>query len=373
MSNLKKITFFFLLPIFLIGSFAFGEAEEEKIIVHFFEDRMCPVCRDQKDFLEKIKEDYPQIELKVYSITDTEKLHQMAKEKGITDYGIMAPTTFIGDNFFQFRDFTSRHEDMIIRALEGEIVDEDCCIVKIPFLNIEVDIGDWSLPLIALVLGSIDGFNVCSIGALILILSIVLVFKSRRKILFYGGLFIFTAVSIYGVLVFLWGWAFEALVGQLQIVRFLVGLAALGGGIYFFKEFWRFLKYGPTCQVSNNPIVRKATLRVRESFEDTSKGRLFLTGSVILFAAIITIVELPCSVGVPIAFTGVLIAADLPFTSYVYILLFLFFYMLIELIIFLGAVFTKEIWFAGSRMITWVTFLGALVLFYLAFYYLIGF
>jgi hypothetical protein len=53
-----------------------------------------------------------------------------------------------------------------------------------------------------------------------------------------------------------------------------------------------------------------------------------------------------------------------------YISIYLLFYMLIEIIIFTGAVLTKKIWIANSRAITWVTLAGALILFYLAFYYL---
>ncbi len=348
--------------------------EKEKIVIHFFDDRLCPVCRDTKNFIGSILGDYPEVELRTYPISDTKKLSQIAEEQGVEDYGIMAPSIFINDNFFQFNHFTSREEQMIISAIEGEIVERDCCIIKIPFLNLEVDISNWSLPLITIILGSIDGFNVCSIGALILVLSIVLAFKSRKKIFFFGGLFIITAVIIYGILVFTWGRLFEILVGQLEILRVIVGLAALGGGIYFFKEFWRFFRYGPSCKTSDSKLARTAISNLKKSFEEPGKRFHLLIGSIMFFAAVITIVELPCSVGIPIAFAGILVESGVSLTAYIfYILLYLFFYMLIELIIFVGAVLTKKIWFAHSKAVTLVTFLGAMVLFYLAFYYLIGF
>ncbi len=371
---------FFLIAIVVFSFFFFLQDvassevdEKEEITVYFFEDRMCPVCRDQKKFMEEIKEDYPQMRLEIYPISDFEKLEEIARKHGVEDPEIMAPTTFIGENYFQFSYFTENHKQKIIDALEGKIVEQDCCIVNIPLLNLEVDIRDWSLPLTTAVLGSLDGFNVCSIGALILILSIVLAFKSRKKIFFFGGLFIVTAVTIYGVLVFMWGQLFRALVGHLGILSVIVGLAALGGGVYFFKEFWRFHKHGPTCESSNSEIAKKATKKLQETFTDTKKGVLAMAGSVMLFAVIITVIELPCSVGIPIAFTGILTQAELPLSSFVfYIALYLFFYMLIEIIIFAGAVFTKEIWFANSKAITWVTLVGSLVLFYLGFYYLLG-
>lgn len=374
--TLLIIGLFFSAPLGQADSFIQGQEEElekQKVTIYFFDDRLCPVCRDAKDFVKSIAPEYPEVELNLYPITDTQKLEEIIKQYGVEDYRLMAPTIFINGQLFQFRDFTSRHEEMIIQAIEGEIVEDDCCIIKIPFLNIEIDIRNWSLPLVTIALGSLDGFNVCSIGALILVLSIVMILDSKKKIFLYGGLFIFTAVAIYGVLVFAWGRIFEALIGHLEILRIIVGLAALGGGIFFFKEFWRFFKYGPTCKTGDSALVRRATEKLKHAIETPGKGTSLILASVMFFAAVITIVELPCSIGVPIAFTGILVEQGLPlFTYTLYILAYLFFYMLIELIIFTGAVLTKKIWFAGSKAITWITFAGALVLFYLAFYYLLS-
>lgn len=350
-----------------------AEAEAEApLVIHFFDDRLCPVCRGAKDFIEELAEDNPQIDLRIYPISDTDKLHEIAAEYGVEEYGIMAPTIFMGDNFFQFRNFTERHEEMVLDAFEGQIVSDGDFIITIPIIGLDVDISNLSLPLVTVILGSLDGFNVCSIGALILVLSIVLVLDSKKKIFFYGGLFIVTAALIYGVLVFTWGKLFEALIGHLEMLRIIVGLAALGGGIYFFKEFIRFFRYGPTCKASHSKLATKATKKLKTAFEHPGKKTAaLLASSIIFFAAVITIVELPCSIGVPIAYTGILIEKGVSLTAYTtYILIYILFYMLIELVIFTGAVMTKKIWFNGSRLITWITFAGALVLFYLAFYYL---
>lgn len=372
---LKRLKIFFLAVAFFssLGGLVFAETEavDEKLIIHLFDDRLCSVCRDTKNFIESILDDYPEVELKIYPISDTQKLSEITQEHGVEQYNIMAPTIFIGDNFFQFRDFTSRNERMIIGAIEGELIENDRFIIKIPFLNIEIDISNWSLPAITVILGSIDGFNICSIGALILVLSIVMIFDSKKKIFFYGGLFILTVVMVYGTLLFIWGKLFEILVGQLEILRIIVGLAALGGAIYFFKEFWRFFKYGPTCKGSDSKIIRAATEKLKKTFEEPGGKAYLLAGSVMFFAAVITIVELPCSIGIPVAFVGILVESGVSLGTYIfYILFYLFFFMLIEMIVFTGAVLTKKIWFANSKTITWIIFIGALVLFYLAYYYL---
>lgn len=363
--------FFVALAALLAGPVS---AAGDKVTVYFFEDKLCPVCRDQGEFLEELKKDYPQVEVKKYPISDTDRLDKLARKRGIEDYRIMAPTTFVGDNFFQFGDFTEKHKEILIRAVEGETVQEEGLVIGLPFSDREVDVSLWSLPALTAVLGSLDGFNVCSLGALILILSIVLTFESRKKIFIFGGLFILVTGIVYGLLVFAWGRLFEVLVGQLGILRLLVGLAALAGGAYFFREFIRFYKHGPACSSSGSKLVREATKKLQQAFKEPQKGFLFLALSVALFAVVITIVELPCSVGIPIAFVGILVERGVSLFAFVlYVLAYIFFYLLMEVIVFVGAVMTKKIWFAGSKMITWTTFGGAMVLFYLAFYYLSAF
>ena len=378
--NFFSISILVFILFFSFNSFILAEEDfenfspnEEKVVIYLFDDRLCPVCKGAKTFLEEIRNDYPQIELYIYSISDTKKLSEIVEKYNVENYRIMAPTIFINEDLFQFNSFTSREKEIIINAIEGKDFQEDCCIIKVPFLNIELDISNWSLPIITIILGAIDGFNVCSVGALILVLSIVVVLKSKKLIFIYGGLFIVTAVVIYGLLVFMWGRLFEALIGQLEILRIIVGLASLFGGIYFFKEFLRFYKYGPMCKSSNSKFARTATLKLKKAFENPNKKFYLLAGSIVFFSAVITIIELPCSVGIPIAFSGILVESGVSLTSYIfYILLYLLFYMLDEIIIFAGAVFTKKIWFSNSKAITWITFIGAMVMFYLAIHYIFG-
>ncbi len=349
------------------------KSPDQDIIVYFFEDQYCSVCRSQKRFMESVVGNYPNIKVLTYNITDREKLNEIGELHGVKEPEMMAPTTFIGENYFQFMQFTSEEESKLLRAFEGEVVDDSCCVITIPILNIKVNTKDWSLLLMAALIGSLDGFNVCSLGALILILSIVISFNSRKKIFFYGGLFILTSVVVYGVLVFAWRGLHEMFAQYTNALGIFIGLAALFGGIYFFKEFWRFLRYGPSCNSAENKIAQRATAKLQKAFQDSKKTGVALAGSIVLFAVVITFVELPCSIGFPIIFTGMLAQAGVPLlTSVFYIIGYLFFYMLIEMIIFVGAVFTKDLWMVQGRAVTWITLFAALVMFYLSYYYLIG-
>lgn len=367
---MKKFLFLLSFGLFLFIPFLYSNAEE-KVIIDFFDDRLCSVCRETKEFLYSVKEDYPQIELNIYPISDTDKLAEVASNHGIANYQIMSPTIFIGDNFFQFTDFTTRQEEMIISAIEGNTVQDDDYIVRIPILNTEVNLQDWSLIFVTVVLGLLDGFNVCSLGALILVLSLALVFDSKKKVFLLGGLFILTTVIVYGVLVFAWGKLFEVLVGQIEALRIIVGLMAFVGGVYFLKECYRFYKYGATCQPSQSALSKSATTRLENAFKDSSSSMYILTLSVIFFASAVTLIELPCSIGIPVVFTSILVESGVSIYYYIaYIIVYLLFYMLDELLVFSTAVFTKKVWATNSKAMIAVSLIGALVLFYLSFHYI---
>ncbi len=101
---------------------------------------------------------------------------------------------------------------------------------------------------------------------------------------------------------------------------------------------------------------------------------LALMVSVLLFAAVITVVEFPCSAAVPGFFAGILAKSGLSSVQYLsYIALFVLFYMFDEIIVFLLAVFTMTVKLASKRFISWITLIEAIVLFLLGAYYLFGF
>lgn len=381
---LKLLLVFFFLSSFI--SFQLVNAnfsESEKEAIHFFEDPGCPACARQKEFLkENIVDNYPNIEINYYSIRSSEnqeKFHQMMAERGIENYILSIPTTFIGDIYFQ--GFYEADKELIYRAIIGEKIQREFDLIRedpivwVPFVG-EINVGNWALPVTAFTLGNLDGLNVCSIGALILILTIVLsAFKSRKKIFFYGGLFIFTSVVIYGALVFAWTALFDKLATIIGPINTIIGILASIGGLYFLSKFIKFYKYGPACDYRGNKFLIKVTKRVKSAFQESGSRKSFfvLVTSVVIFATIVTLVELPCSIGLPMIYGGILARSGLSWIGYAsYIVLYLFFYMLIELIIFSGAVLTREVWFAESKFITWIYLLGTIILFFLSYYYLIG-
>lgn len=245
-------------------------------------------------------------------------------------------------------------------------------VASLPIVG-KLNLSELSLPVLAIVLGTIDGLNVCSIGALVMVLSIVLIFKKRTLILLMGGLFLFVVALVYGILVMFWYQLFAFIVPYFAYMRIVISLIALFGGIYFFSEFLRLRKSGLACTTSNNRFFQKTAGHLQKTFQSQKRSVFAMAFAVVLFAAMATIVEFPCSAAIPVVFTGILADAGLGFMGYAfYIALYLLLYLLIEIVIFIAAVFTKQIWLGSGRFVAYATLFGSLVLFFLAYYYYFG-
>ncbi len=371
----KKIPFFFLTFILFLGVFGFVSAQE-KVGVNFFYSKTCPHCAKEKTFLEnEIVEKYPEVELNKFLVSENiDLLKDFYEDYNVPEekYGLV-PITFINRSYFLGFDEETRKEieDCILNEIEeyphpsSEKEDR----ISIPFLG-KIEAGNYSLPALSVILGFFDGFNVCSLGALVLILGLVLALRERKKIFLYGGVFIGTTALIYGFLIVVWHQIFSVLASYLRGMEILIGVLGICGGVYFLREFIRFRKYGPACQTRGK--VSELTLKIKKILQE-SESIILIIASLLLFAAIITVVEFPCSAAIPVFFASVLAEAQLPVSLYLlYIAIFVLFYMIDEIIVFLIAFFTMKIRIASPRFTVWITLLEAIILFGFGFYYLFG-
>lgn len=397
---MKKLIFSFSILIIMFGSFIVVFAQE-KIEVSFFFSTTCPFCAKEKAFLEDLEEKYSQIEVKKFNTS--EKKNAELLEELYRGYRVpselrgFVPITFIGEQVFLgfSEEIGSKIENHILALIKkipaesptekpvgpGESVGPEKPSPDIvspitpegkthlPIIG-EINISDYSLPALAVVLGFFDGFNVCSLGALVLILGLVLAFKSRGKILVLGGVFILTTAVVYGILIFLWHQLFSVLSPHIKKMEIVIGVLTLAGGGYFLREFLKFKKRGPVCEYDS--VSQRFSRKVQGVFEKKANV-LVIIGAIFLFAAMITIIEFPCSAVLPVLFAGILSKAHLSTSlSLFYIGLFLFFYLLDEIIIFLVSVFTLKLWIASPKFTTFLYLIAAIVLFFLGFYYLVG-
>lgn len=103
------------------------------------------------------------------------------------------------------------------------------------------------------------------------------------------------------------------------------------------------------------------------------QGILTLILAIFLFAAAVTVIEFPCSAVLPVLFAGILSQAQLSHLGNIaYIGLFIFFYLLDEIIVFLIAVWTMKVWITSPKFVTWLNLAAAIILLLLASYYIFG-
>lgn len=380
---MKKIIFAIFIFEVLFGVFGLTFAQQNNIEINFFYSPTCPHCAEEEKFLDKLENKYPDITINRYSVFDKSSIDLLKgfyeKYQVSQEYRGMVPITFSNNKYFVgFNEKIGEDiEGCILECKYGAVSEKNVTIIdlegniNVPFLG-KINIRKYSLPVLGIVLGTLDGFNVCSLGALVLILGLVLAIGSRKKTLLFGGLFILTTAVVYGFLIFIWYQIFSYLVPYMKIMKTIIGLLGIGGAIYFLKQFLDFRKYGPTCGITpGQSIMAKFSAKFQNSLKN-SANILILLGIVLLFAAIITIIEFPCSAVVPVAFAGVLAQSNLSTISYLfYIVIFLIFYMMDEIIVFLIAFFTMKIWLASGKAVTWITLIEAIILFLLGFYYLL--
>lgn len=383
MRNISIAIFFILALIPFLGSALAQENlsfPSPQLEIIFFYSEICSHCAAEQEFLDEIGKKYPEVEINRYLASDSEArkiLIDLLRKHDAENYIGLVPITFVGEELIVgFDNRTSvgkRIEESIKRQLNQNIIEpeKDKNKVRLPIIG-EIDLSKYSLFAQAVVLGFFDGFNICSLGALILILGLVLILRSRVKIFIFGGLYILTTAIVYGVLVFIWYQLFYYLAPVLSVMNVFVGVLGILGGIYFLRQFIKFKKYGPTCDTVQSGAISKFSAKLQKTFKE-SGGIWAIIISILIFAVVITIVEFPCSAVIPVLFTGILANAGLSGLTYIfYIIIFILFYMLDEIVVFLIAVFTMNIKITSSKTMTWLSLIEAIVLFGLGIYYLAG-
>ncbi len=359
-------TALFCIPLLTFASNAEADIE-------FFYSTSCPHCHKEQAFLDSLENTYPNLHIERYDVADLAnhpRMRELLEQHNGTRYFGSVPLTFIGDQFilgFDTADTTGRQIEEVLGLIEANDTPQEPSDEQ---TILGISRADYSLPATAIILGFLDGFNVCSLGALVLILGLVLTLSSRKAIILYGSFFIITTALIYGLMIFFWHQLFSLFAPFLPFLQLIIATVGIGGGLFFLKEFWRFKKHGVTCATGESPFISRLSARVQRIFNESTSTPA-LIGGVLLFASVLTIVEFPCSAAVPVTFAGMLATANLsPLTYISLIALFVLFYMLDELIVFGIASVKMKVWLMSPKFTLWAALVEGLALLAFGLYYL---
>lgn len=332
-------------------------SEVESPVIMFGRDD-CGYCKKLKEYLAQEEIQYQYLNI----VTDDhakELYDAVVKKHGLTK---VTPITVIGERVlvgFNGKQTTGKQitqaiaaaaesdvktiEDHLEKAPAQSVEEGSGCtdlecdtgsqqfIFELPFLGI-VDLQTFSLATLSIVLGVVDGFNPCAMWVLITFLTILSQAGSKRKMIFLAGLFIVAEAVMYNLILNVWykTWDFVALD---QIVTPLVGLLALGGGIFF---LWRWNKNKEATLVCDITDLDTQTKTINK-FQAIVNQPITIASvlAILVIAFSVNIIEFACSIGIPQAYTKIL---ELNLLTALerqwYILIYTFGYMIDDFIVF---------------------------------------
>ena len=366
----------------------------EKVPVDVFVRTGCGHCADEEDFFEELagrRDDYI---VNFHNIDNPEHYEHWQQLTEMDNLTKMTPITLVGNKIimgFGEAETTGRIiEDAITKSKgkktltfaeyieaggmqnvekltapgcfeetnictdEGE---DEPILQKIPFIGV-VDLKDYSLGGMSLVLGFIDGFNPCAMWVLVTFLIVLIQAGSRRKMWVIAGIFIFAEAVMYYLILNVWytSWDF---VGMDRVITPIVGAIAVGGGLYFLNQF---RKDDGTCKVTDAESKSRTVKKINKivAAELTVVGILGILG----LAFSVNIIEFACSIGIPQAFTKVLDINNLGFFErQFYMLLYIIMYMVDDLIVFGVALYSFEkIGLTTQKYVRWSHLFGGILM-----------
>lgn len=348
------------------------ELDDTKVPYVLFHLDTCPHCKDEIAFIENtILPRYgDQIDLHVIEVSESENAAlyaSYASQHGVKAGGV--PAAFIGDQLVLGYSTDDVSGARIVEILEAQIRGERSEAVHVPILG-RVEAQNVSLPILTTVLGLLDGFNPCAMWVLLFLISLLLGMKDKRRMWWLGSLFILTSGISY--FIFMAAWLQLILfIGFVTAVRLIIGLVAIGVGGVSLRDYWKNRKAdGVVCKVSGNTGARKTFGKIKDIVH--RKSVWWAIAGIIILGFSVNLVELACSAGFPALFTQILAINDIPsWQRYGYMLGYIFFYMLDDMIVFGIAMKTLSIADANGKYAKYanlvsgvlMVLLGALLIF----------
>lgn len=346
-----------------------------KVDVHFFYSESCPHCREAEKYFEKIEDkyDFNIIPFETSKNKDNSALlKEVATYFGDTYYGVpyivIENQRLLGWNDTsadKFNYLIKEHNKTSNCSVLDAVKNDDLCEigediiekVKIPLIGY-VEPENASLGLISMIIGLVDGFNPCAMWVLFFLLSVLINMKDRKRMWAIGLTFMLTSALVYLLMIGSW-LKIAVSINEITIIRSFIALLAIIGGLV---NLYNFIKPSPTgCNVTNNEDKTKTMNKIR-MFCSEKKLWFALIGAAAL-AVSVNIVELACSAGLPIVFAEILSVNNLTQTqNLIYLLIYVFFFMLDDLVIFIIAMFTLKLTGISNKYSKYSHLIGGIIM-----------
>jgi len=218
------------------------------------------------------------------------------------------------------------------------------------------------LPIFTFFIALVDGFNPCSLFVLTFLLALLTsASHSRARIYAVGFSFIAVIFVVYFLFMAAWLNIFKY-IGFITPLRVAIAMIALIAGAINCKELLFFRK-GITLMVQERhkgPLVR----RIEHMKEIIERGTMpVLISSSVALAAFASLVELPCTAGFPIIYTGILSAKFLNGVNYYgYLALYNLVYVLPLAVVIIIFGYTFQGQKISQRQMQIIKFIGGMIM-----------
>ncbi|MDD6878972.1 MAG: hypothetical protein PUD59_01930 [bacterium] len=338
------------------------EIEEGKVNLYLFHRESCPHCKSEIEFLDSIKEKYDNLNIYIFEVSKNKENYEYLQSiKTIfNDTSNSVPFTVIGDKYFVgYSEFVGdKIENTIQDYLQEEKQTEsEINNYKIPLIG-NVNVKDTSLIMISVVLGLVDGFNPCAMWILIFLINMFFGMKNKKRMFIYGYTFLFTSGLVY----------FLSMLGISFVLNFMIvswlqkiiALVAITAGVLNIKTYVK-TRNDSGCHVVDDKkrksVFKKVTNIVKE------KNIFIALVGIILLAISVNLVELACSIGFPAIFSDILALNKISgLARIIYLLIYVIFYMLDDIVVFTIAVCTLSITTKSTKYTKYVNLIGGLIM-----------
>jgi thiol-disulfide isomerase/thioredoxin len=348
----------------LLGAFGSPARADGPVVLEYFWAEGCPYCAQQAVFLDDLERQIgDDLVVERYEVSgDPAARDRWVEElaaRGQQASGV--PTTILGSQVWV--GFDERTGQSIRQAVEAEVaaldpaddpdnaVDDanalgppapeaDTTAINIPLIG-EVGLSGRSAIGTTALIALVDGFNPCSLWVLTVLLAMVInAGASRGRVALVGGTFLTVTGLLYGAFI---AGVFSVLgfVEHLSAIRVAVAILALVIGAINVKDYVAF-KRGPSLTIPDR--FKPRIYRAGRAIRDPSRSLPAVVGVTAAMAAGIALVELPCTAGFPVIWTGIMRTQGVAGVEFAALLgLYLLIYVLDELVLFAVVVATLRI------------------------------
>lgn len=390
---MKKIIYTLILFLMFIPSIS---AKENEVNIYFFHSNTCPHCKEEIKLLNELDEYYDNINIYKYEISNDNNSVLLSNIGTLLDVKITGvPFTIIGNKCFvgyssenskktfistikyfstySYTDVVGKYikennfsnSEEIILPTDGitpDISPEEYnknyanYTFNLPIIG-QVDTSKLTLPLTTIVIGLVDGFNPCAMWILLFLITMLVGLNDRKKMFILGLSFILTSGVVYFLIMLLWLDLSKLLI-NVSYIRIIIGLTGIIiGSINLLKG----LKKEKGCTIVEDKKRNKIITKIRSFTKE--KNMLLCILGVVTLGVSVNVIELACSLGLPLIYTEILSLANITkLESITYLIIYIFFFLIDDIIVFIIAMFTLKVTGLSNKYSKLSKILGGVIL-----------